>query len=221
MSAVTNVLRSVAIARLRTTIEPLSNRRSPARLRTLVSHGVRREFADRDRDAGLFVGKAEPRVEACEIFDEPIAILDDHVAVVHRDRLHRDRRRTAAAGIAPGLDEAPEVPAGVVALKQDRRVVQGHRVDDDTLRDHRQRAVLDDEPVHGHDRLSFVTQRDTLERHAGEQIAAEPRNGELAVEILRGLGDRLLPQPVLNQPVCVTAAPTPAGRGARRTAIAT
>jgi hypothetical protein len=43
-----------------------------------------------------------------------------------------------------------------------------------------------------------VTERNTLERDAGEDVAAEPCDGELAVQILRGLGDRFLAQPILE-----------------------
>ena len=43
-----------------------------------------------------------------------------------------------------------------------------------------------------------MTQRHSFERHAGEDVAAEARDGELAVQVLRGLGDRFLAQPVLE-----------------------
>jgi len=106
--------------------------------------------------------------------------------------------RAASAGGAAGLDEAVEVPPCVVALQQNRRIVERYRVEDDALGDHRERAVVDGQPIHGHRGVPFVPQHHALECHAGEDVAAEPPYRELAVEVLRGLGDRLLPQPVLE-----------------------
>ena len=54
------------------------------------------------------------------------------------------------------------------------------------------------ELVHRDGGLPFVTQRHPLERNAREDVAAETRDGELAVQVLRGLGDRFLAQPVLE-----------------------
>ena len=57
---------------------------------------------------------------------------------------------------------------------------------------------LDRELVHRDGGLPFMAQRHPLERNAREDVAAETRNGELAVQVLRGLGDRFLAQPVLE-----------------------
>ena len=43
--------------------------------------GIRRHPIYRDRDAGLFVGEADLRVQTCEVFDEAAAVVYGHVAV--------------------------------------------------------------------------------------------------------------------------------------------
>ena len=110
-----------------------------------------------------------------------------------RDRL---ARAFAIRFLLLPLHQLREVPALAVAFELQRRLDQLDLVEDDALRDELEDAVVDLDGLGRDDTLAGDVDRDVADLDAEQQVAADPADRQLAVQILLRLADDVAAQPV-------------------------